>query len=283
MENLQPYQKNGARPAKPSEQEELTTFYHVSFFIYKHKTNTDMAILHTIKAWLYENLLTPDPNDFHIRPIAERTLSVKEICEAAYSRGSADIHADAMEHAVNLFLKEMGYQLCDGYSVNTGWFTARPQVRGIANSPMEQYNKEKHTLLFEFHQGAILRKELENVTVAILGVADTEAAIEQVTDVKTGSINDLLTPDRNLRIAGYKIKLAGDGASIHFVNQATFERIQVDASEIVTNNPSEIMIVIPSLSAGQYQLEITTQYGGNNKQLLKAPRTVIFDHILTVG
>jgi hypothetical protein len=241
-----------------------------------------MAILHTIKAWLYENLLTPDPNDFIIRPIAERTLNVKEICEAAYSRGGADIHADAMEHAVSLFLKEMGYQLCDGYSVNTGWFTARPQVKGIANSPMEQYNKEKHTLLFEFHQGAILRKELENVTVVILGVADTDAAIEQLTDIKTGSINDLLTPNRNLRIVGHKIKLAGDSASLIFVNQDTYERIQVEASEIVINNPSEIMIMIPSLSPGKYQLEITTQYGGNNKQLLKAPRSVIFNQILTV-
>jgi hypothetical protein len=28
-------------------------------------------------------------------------------------------------------------------------------VRGVANSPKEQYDKEKHTLLFEFYQGSI--------------------------------------------------------------------------------------------------------------------------------
>jgi hypothetical protein len=242
-----------------------------------------MAILHKIRAWLYENRLTPDPNDFFIRPIAERTLNVKEICEVAVSRGGSDISSAAMEHAVNLFLKEMSYQLCDGYSVNTGYFMARPQVKGIANSPMEQYDKEKHTLFFEFHQGVTLRKELENVTIEILGVADTEVSIEQVTDVKTGSINDLLTPNRNLKIIGYKLKIAGDNSAngVYFID-AWGSRTQVDISEIVINNPSEIMIMIPSLPSGKYQLEITTQYGGSNKQFLKTPRSVIFNPILTV-
>jgi hypothetical protein len=187
-----------------------------------------------------------------------------------------------MEHATDLFLKEMGYQLCDGFSVNTGWFTAGPQVRGVANSPREQYDSEKHTLLFEFHQGTTLRKELANVTVEILGVADTDAVITQVTDVKTASVNDLLTPGRNLKIAGYKIKIAGSNTAngIYFVNQATSDRIRVDGSDVVTNNPSELIVVIPDLANGTYLLEVTTQY--TPSILLKEPRTATFDKPLTV-
>jgi hypothetical protein len=215
-----------------------------------------------------------------IRPIAERTVTVKEICEVAVSRGGADINAEAMEHAVNLYHKEMAYQLCDGYSINTGWYAARPQVKGVANSPSEQYDEEKHTLLFEFHQGALLRKELDNVTVEILGVADTDAAIEQVFDVKTGSVNDLLTPNHILKISGYKLKLVGDSASIYFINQTTYERIKVDDSDIVTNNPSELIIMIPALPTGTYQLEVTTQYGIGTP--LKNPRTTFFNRMLNV-
>jgi hypothetical protein len=241
-----------------------------------------MPILHRIKAWLHPNLLTPDKDDYVIRPISERTLVVTEICETAVTRGGADISASAMEHAVNLFHKEMGYQLCDGFSVNTGWYVAGPQVRGVANSPKEQYDKEKHTLLFEFHQGSLLRKELENVDVEIIGVADTEASIAQVIDVKTGSVNDLLTPNRNLKIAGYKIKIAGDSAAngIYFVNQATSERTKVDSSDIVTNNPSELIVIIPELTAGTYLLEVTTQYAVGS--VLKEPRTAMFDKTLSV-
>jgi hypothetical protein len=207
---------------------------------------------------------------------------VREISQSAAERGGADIPASAIEHGAILFLGEMGYLLCDGYSVNTGWFTAGPQVQGVGNSPTEQYDKEKHTLYFEFHQGALLRKEIENVSVEILGVADTDAIIAQVFDVKSGSVNDLLTPERNLKIAGYKIKIAGDSAAngVYFVNQTTAERTKVDDSDIVVNNPSELIVVIPALTAGSYLLEVTTQYAPS--KLLKDAKTTIFDKTLTV-
>jgi hypothetical protein len=244
------------------------------------------TILHRIKAYLYENALTKEnSNDFVARVSAERSLSVKDICEGASNRGGADISASAMEHAANLWLKEMAYQLCDGYSVNSGWFTASVHIKGVFDSPNEHFNPEKHSVLFEFQQGSLLRKELESISVDVLGVADTGLAIFQVTDVKTGSVNELLTPNRNLRISGHKFKIAGDNAAngIFFINQDTQERTPVDASDIVTNNPSELIVVIPALPAGTYKLEVTTQFGSNSKTLLNEPRTIVFDKLLSVS
>lgn len=81
-----------------------------------------MAILHKIKAYLYENVLTKDnPNDYIARTARERSLNIKQICETAVNRAGAEMTAAAMEHATELFLKEMTYQLCNGYSVNTGY------------------------------------------------------------------------------------------------------------------------------------------------------------------
>ena len=41
------------------------------------------------------------------------------------------------------------------------------------------------------------------------------------------------------------------------------------------NDPSEVIFIIPSdLTNGTYTLKLTTQYGGNSKQLLKSPRSV---------
>ncbi|MDR2774712.1 MAG: DUF4469 domain-containing protein [Tannerella sp.] len=243
------------------------------------------TILHKIKAWLYDNRLTQDnPNDYTARVESERSLGIGDICVTAATRGGADISASAMEHAVNLFFKEMGYQLCDGYSVNTGWFVAGVHIRGTFDSPVETFDPKKHVLLFEFHQGALLRKEMEQISVEVLGIADTGTEIAQVVDVKIGSVNDLLTPERNLRIAGYKIKIAGEHADngVYFVNQATSKRTKVESSDIVTNNPSELIVVIPVLAAGTYRIELTTQFSGNSKAPLKEPRTANFDRILTV-
>jgi hypothetical protein len=244
-----------------------------------------VTVLHKIKAWLYDNLLTQDsPNDYIARVISERSLGVSDICESAVARGGADVSAAAMEHAVNLFLKEMGYRLCDGFSINTGWFTASVHIKGVFDSPNEKFNPEKHTVLFEFHQGATLRREIELMDVDILGVAETGATIAQVTDVKTGSINDLLTPNRNLKIAGHKIKIEGDNTAngIYFINLDTQERTKVDASDIAVNNPSELIIIIPNLTAGTYNLEVTTQFISGGGKVLKEPRSVVFDKTLTV-
>jgi hypothetical protein len=144
------------------------------------------------------------------------------------------------------------------------------------------FNTEKHALLFQFNQCDTLREELSFIEVEIMGVADTSLSISQVTDVKTGSVNDLLTPNRNLIINGYKIKVAGEHADtgVYFVNQTSGESTKVDTADLVTNNPSELIIMIPELAAGTYKLQVTTQFGVSS--LLKEPRTVIFDKVLTV-
>jgi hypothetical protein len=243
-------------------------------------------VLHTIKAYLYDNALTKDDvNDYVARVSSEHSLSIKQIAETAASRGGADVSAAAMEHAASLWLQEMAYQLCDGFSVNTGWFTAAVHIKGVFDSPMEHFNPEKHHVLFEFQQGAELRKELSSITVDILGVADSGIVIAQVVDMKTGSVNDLLTPGRNLKITGQKIKVAGTKPGVGILFRSMDDpdsTYPVAASDMVINNPSEIMIVIPTLPKDTYKVEITTQFSNDKVHLLKAPRTAVFDKILKV-
>ncbi|MCL2131397.1 MAG: hypothetical protein FWH36_02920 [Lentimicrobiaceae bacterium] len=85
-------------------------------------------ILHRIRVNLYENYLTDSANDYSAKVISERSLSVKEICQTAVKRGGAPSTAEAMVHNAGLFLKEMAYQLMDGYSVNAVYFTANTTV-----------------------------------------------------------------------------------------------------------------------------------------------------------
>lgn len=238
---------------------------------------------HTIKAYLYDNLLTPDPNDFVARVSSERSLSVADICHSAATRGGADVSDAAMSHAVELFLKEMAYRLCDGFAVNTGYFTAVPVVRGVFLNPNETFDPQRHTLQFQFTQGELMRREIEDVEVKIMGVAETGLYIGQVEDMKSRTVNEVLTPGFNLRVTGTKLRVVGDkpGVGIFFRETATNTATKVDEGDIVVNNPSELMIIIPALPAGTYQLEVTTQYSTGNK-LLKEVRSAVFDRPLTV-
>jgi len=245
-----------------------------------------MAEFHKMKGYLYDNVLTPDPNDFFLRVKPEASLGVNDISLSATKRGGVNISPDEMTHAVNSWLKELAYRACDGFAINTGWFTVQPTVKGVFNSPNEKFNPAKHTVAFDFKQGSLMRKEIAGVQIDILGVATTGLSIAQVTDVRTGSVNDLLTPGRNLRITGSRLRIAGENTAngVYFICFETGERTKVDIADIATNNPSELMIIIPNLAEGTYRLEITTQFGSGtgNNQLLKEPRTAAFDRILTV-
>jgi hypothetical protein len=238
---------------------------------------------HKIRAELYDNLLTEDPNDFAARVVADKPLSSKDVCNYATQRGGADISAKAMEHAVDLYLGEMAYLLCNGFTVNTGVFNVRPKIKGVFSKATEQFNPEKHKISFDFNQGLRLRRELANVSVEITGVSKVTFFIDAVEDIESESISDLLTPNRNLRISGSKIRIDGENEAngVYFINQETKERVKVN-SKIPVNKPSELMVVIPALAAGSYKLEVVTQYGGNSKHLLKEPRTAVFERILSV-
>ncbi len=235
-----------------------------------------------MKVLLYDNKLTADKlNDLVARVLNERTATVRDICREAVNRGGADMSAAAIEHGTNLFLQEMAYQLCNGYSVNTGWFTASAHIRGTFDDPKETFDPSKHTISFDFQQGALLRAEAVNIDVAVLGVADSGLEVTRVLDVKSGSINDRVTQNYNLRITGQKLKIAGDhpDVGVWFV-QDNGNGLKVDPSDLVTNNPSELVIVVPTMVPGEYKLKIVTQFSGSN--LLKEPRSFVFDKPLTV-
>jgi hypothetical protein len=243
-----------------------------------------MALFHGIKGWLYENQLTEDQNDYSARVSADRALGVRNICQSAVARGGADINAEAMEHAVELFHKEMAYRLCDGFSVNTGWYNASIHIKGVFTSPTEAFDPAKHTVSVEFRQGAELRKELSMVSVDIMGKAESGFFIAEVADLRTGSVNDLLTPGRNAKITGGKLKVEGDDPScgVYFVNEADGSRVKVDEADIVENVQGHLLIVTPTLPAGTYRLEISTQFAGGGNKFLTTPRTAAFDRLLTV-
>lgn len=230
-------------------------------------------ILHHVKAYLYKNVFTEDADNYLARVKTERSLDVKAICESAAKRGGADVAAPAMQHAVELFLREMEYRLCDGYSINTGSFTATPAVKGIFHSPEDTFDPGRHTLSFRFNQGESLRKKLPTVKVDVMGVADNTICIEQITDLKSGSINAWITPQHNLRINGQRLKLTGEhpDVGVYFINQETGVHTKTDLSDIVTNYPTELVVMIPALETGSYLLQITTQYAKG--KILKEPRT----------
>jgi hypothetical protein len=98
--------------------------------------------------------------------------------------------------------------------------------------------------------------------------------LQEASDKRTGSVNDLLTPGRNAKISDGKLKVEGTDPSygVYFVNETDGVRVKVDPADIVEN--VNALLLIPALPVGSYRLEVTTQYGGNARPLRKARRGV---------
>ncbi|MCG8526967.1 MAG: DUF4469 domain-containing protein [Opitutales bacterium] len=240
-------------------------------------------ILHHIHAKLYRNHLTDDPNDYTARVDSAGSRDVRQICQAAISRGGADVSEDALEHYTRIFLKEMAYQLSNGHSVNTDYFHASPKIRGTFHNPNESFDPDKHQLYFHFQQGSQMHKTIENTSVEIDGLAAASTRISRVVDVYTQSINDQITPNHNLRISGTKLKIVGDDPrnGITLIHTTTDQRFEIEDHDIIVNNPKELIIFTPNLPAGSYQLEVTTQYTTTSR-LLKTPNIAVFEKVLKV-
>ena len=95
------------------------------------------AKMHKIKAKLYPNNFTGGEGTFIARSANEGTVLIEDICAAMKTRGGYDgSYEDALQ-TVKHFYMEMMYQLCDGFSVNTGFYTIHPKIGGTFASAQE--------------------------------------------------------------------------------------------------------------------------------------------------
>jgi hypothetical protein len=94
-------------------------------------------ILHNIRVKLYPNYLPTAKGKYLARTDSDKTVNVKDICTIMVTRAGFDGSIDTLYDYVVQFFDEMAYQLCDGFTVNSGYFTIRPNVGGTFDSAAE--------------------------------------------------------------------------------------------------------------------------------------------------
>jgi hypothetical protein len=236
--------------------------------------NTLEEALHTIRVLLYHNYLNNTQGKYVARIKADRSIDLEEVVAAAINRGGATLPHDTLIEAYRCITKEIIYQVLDGFTVNTGFFTITLMVRGTYNGPNEPVEKTK--VRFVITPLAWVSKLIDKVTVEILGLAEIDAYIAEVFDNHTGLTDTTLSPDGDLIIQGYKVKVLGDDPTcgVAFVDTATGTAYPV-TERIAENTPSRLIVRIPPLNTGTYHLRITTQYTSGNK-FLKEPRITTY-------
>ena len=240
-----------------------------------------MSVIHrVIKAILYPNPMNNAKGKYLARTSKHTTYNIRETCESLKNK-SGSVNVDAMESHVKLFFEEMTDLLEDGNKINTGYFTAQAHVRGSFDSKTDQYDSERHSVQIVFSTGHLIRQRAAQLKAEILRIASKNYGFWSVTDAQTKSNTDKLIMNRLLVIKGEKIKITGDEptAGLYLIHTESGAEHHFPASALYQNGNAILMLIVPELAPGSYQLKIITQYAGKGTLLTQA-RSCVYANLL---
>ncbi|MDR2740700.1 MAG: DUF4469 domain-containing protein [Treponema sp.] len=230
---------------------------------------------------LEENQLTEEAGDYRAQVVNVTSFTSGELADRIMKIGAGLTRSDiaSVLEAAKQVIADI---IAEGGAVNFELFNAHPSIQGVFGGPDEAFDPAKHKVRINLHPGVALRSAVNDIKLKRVAAVLTGTVITSVVDVKSGAVNAKLTPGRDVKIAGAKLKIAGEDPSVglYFV-PAMGSPVKVDPTDIVVNNPSELIALIPALPAGAWRVRIVTQYSGSNA--LKTPHTFTFDKELTVG
>jgi hypothetical protein len=228
-----------------------------------------------LNSWLRPNPLTEDPNDFVAVPVTVGTAGVNEIVAELVGEG-LELRVETVIDVISRFNRKTAQMLTEGYNINTGLLHIRPVIKGAFYG--KTWNPEKNALVANITPGATLRTAIAETEVVILGEQPDMLSIMSLTDSTTGLTDGSLTKGRNAEIKGSYLKIVGENPNcgISFTNTETQAVTRLEATDIVLNEPSRLLIFVPaSLATGEYTLTVMTQYSGTSRPL-KEPRSAVF-------
>ena len=234
---------------------------------------TDM-IFHYIRVKLYPNYLNTVEGAYIART-SDKSLSMEDICKILKTRGGFSGNYEDLIDYVRQYYNEVAYQLCDGYTVNNGFYSVHPNIGGTFDGVNEAHDHKKHPISFRFSARPKLRELIKHIEVTVDGIADTNGYIDTFTDSEGATVNDFYVPGHMFVIHGHKIKLAGNDPSVgvYFIPEDDPSKA-VKATRIAENSPSKITGIAPCTACQYNRIEIRTQYSGYDKKPLKTPRVI---------
>jgi len=150
-------------------------------------------VFHRIRAKLYQVNLKHIEGEYIARTENEAALSIQQVCALIKNRTKYDGDYGELVQCVQRYFDEAAYQLCNGFSINTGYFRIQPNIGGHFKSPTEPFNPDKHHITMRFYPLAKLRRLIRDIKVIILGEANVTGFIGEVTDSYTGAVNDTVS------------------------------------------------------------------------------------------
>ena len=237
------------------------------------------------KVWLRLNLLTKDVDNDYTAEVStmKNTFRNEDIARAIVGEGS-EIKYDTLLSIINQHDRIIREKVQQGFSVLTETCQFTPRVAGSWITAKDLFDPMRHKVTLDIIPSSQMREALGKVGVEVLGVKDSGAGINRVTDGATGLVDSTITIGDTIDIEGDKIRVAGDaeGIGVFFVDASG--AVTQATGRLRRNDPKFVQIQVPATlkESTQYTLRLVTQFT-TGTILLKEPRTIVFERPLTTS
>jgi len=232
-------------------------------------------ILHRIRVKLYPNYLPKVKGLYIARTNNESSLSIEDVCAALKNRGGFIGDHEELAKNVRKYFEEAAYQLCDGYGINTGYYSIHPNVGGTFDSLKDGIDPKRNKVNFSYRTLAPLRFLAEHIAIEIEGLGGDSGWIDEFTDVEEDLVNCQFIPGNTFSITGHKLKVAGDDETcgVYFVPVEDPSKA-VKVKRLAVNSTTNIVGKAPDTEYAYNTVEIRTQFSGSTTKFLKSTRVI---------
>ena len=232
---------------------------------------------------LYKNQLGTSPRGYHARVVNQNIHNRERLIEMMVNRGTALTKGD-IEAALTCFDEVMTELIKNGEGVNTGAFSVHLDIKGSFPDANSHFNPNDNKLAININATKLLKDLLGEVEVQKVYSSGNESKISTVEDTNTKTTNQYLSPDGPVKVFGHRIKIMPsipvdnkEGLYAIALNDGTATKFPTE----ISNKPSELIYLAPSLQSGSYKLEVRT-YANSSTKSGKTLKTVASDIVLTV-
>jgi hypothetical protein len=239
--------------------------------------NEPAPVLHPIRVKLVPSNLPEYQGKYLALTDSVRSADIEAICGNLRERGGFSGDPDYAAFNVRQFLKEAAFLLCDGFEVNLGYFSIHPRVGGAFDHAAGEHEAGRHPVTFAFRVRRPMRDLIKHIKVLVEGLADSAGAIDDVTDLATGSVNESITPGGVVTVSGRRLKVQGSdpACGVYLAPEGGGAAAPISLTGgLGMNKPSCLAALIPAdIPEGPYKLLIRTQFTASGT-LLTSPRTI---------
>ena len=219
-----------------------------------------------LKYCLRENLLTAKPDDYMAQVTDSQVFTLDDIVDRMVKRGTTVTRTD-LAALMQLYTQECTYIVEEGGTLNTPLINTSFSISGVFDGADDSFDGKRHSVNLNINAGTALKEALTKTRAEKVETVSTDPYITAVTDKLNGT-TDTIKIGSVMEILGSRLKFdAKDEEQGVFAVSGTKT---VRCASVVENKPARLIVILdPTVKAGDFTLEVRTKMDGNGVRKLK--------------